>query len=127
MAGADLGIGASYDDLFYPDGSPLVCNPSEYPFSGGFLDIFGVLVTLDNGDVVDLFSWGVIPDGPSLNYGLSVLTGSDSEGWTSVDYLSDVRAAVPEPDFMWLFGAGVLGLFSWRRSSGLRRASHRLT
>ena len=121
VGGADLGIAASYDNLFYPDGSPVVCNPAEYPFSGGFLDIFGVMFALDNGDVVDLFSWGVMPGG--LSYGVSVLTGSDSEGWTSMDYLSDERAAVPEPNFMWLFGAGALGLFAWRRSVEARRES----
>ena len=121
VGGADLGIGASYDNLFYQDGSPLVCNPDEYPFSGGFLDIFGVMFDLDNGDVVNLFSYGAIPGGASLGFGASVLTGSDSAGWSTADYY-DVRAAVPEPNFMWLFGAGVLGLFARRRSAELRKA-----
>jgi len=123
VGGINQGIAASYDNLFYPDGSPVVCNPAEYPFSGGFLDIFGVMFALDNGDVVNLFSWGTIPGGPSLGFGLSVLTGSDSAGWTVADFSPDVRAAVPEPNFLWLFGAGVLGLFAWRRSVELRRAS----
>lgn len=116
VGGANLGIAASYDNLFYLTGSPQVCNPTEYPFSGGFLDVFGALFKLNNGDVVNLFSWGVIPGGPSLNFGLSVLTGSDSDGWSPIDAAYNVRAAVPEPKFLWLFGAGMLGLFAWRRS-----------
>lgn len=116
VGGADLGIAASYDNLFYLDGSPQVCNPAEYPFSGGFLDVFGALFTLKNGDVVNLFSYGA-----GLGFGLSVLTGSDSAGWSTVDY-DNVSAAVPEPSFLWLFGAGVLGLFAWRRSTEMRHA-----
>lgn len=114
VGGANHGIGASYDNLFYRAGSPVVCNPAEYPFSGGFLDTFGVLLTLDNHEVVNLFSWGVTPSG--LSYGLSVLQGSDSAGWAVKDFAGSVRAAVPAPNFLWLFGAGVLGLFTWRRS-----------
>lgn len=30
-------------------------------------------------------------------------------------------AYVAEPGFMWLFGAGLLGLFAWRRTLELRR------
>jgi hypothetical protein len=111
VGGINLGEAASYDNLFYLDGSPQVCNPNEYPFSGGFLDVFGTLFTLGNGDVVNLFSFGT-----DFGFGLQVLTGSDSAGWSTVDY-DNVSAAVPEPNFLWLFGAGVLGLFAWRRST----------
>lgn len=125
VGGADMGIAATYDNLFYLAGSPLVCNPDEWPFAGGFLDIFGVMFSLSNGDLVDLWSWGTIPGGSSMGYGMSVLTGSDSDGWTVVDGLYSVRAAVPEPDFLWLFGAAAVGLFAWRRSVETRkRASH---
>lgn len=106
----NLGIGASYDNLFYLAGSPQVCNPVEYLGSGGFLDVFGALFTLDNDDMVNLFSFGT-----DFGYGLQVLTGSDSAGWSAPDF-EFVSAAVPEPTFLWLFGAGVLGLFAWRRS-----------
>lgn len=119
VAGANKGIGASYDNLFYLGGSPQVCDPDEYPFSGGFLDVFGTLFTLKNGDVVNLFSYGT-----GLGFGLSVLTGSDGAGWSTADY-DNVSAAVPEPDFLWLFGAGVVGLFAWRRSKEMNTLAGR--
>src|SRR5699024_2179772 len=42
---------ASYDDLFYLYGAPIVCPPGQkhadgYKYPGGFLDIFGVMFTL---------------------------------------------------------------------------------
>ncbi|TAN03359.1 MAG: PEP-CTERM sorting domain-containing protein [Rhodanobacteraceae bacterium] len=45
---------------------------------------------------------------------------------TSLSQFSGVYAAVPEPRFMWIFGAALLGLFGWRRSieAGRQRASH---
>ena len=49
----------SYDNLFYPGGSPVTC--ATYPGAGGFLDIYGVLFTLANGDSVDLWSTGTFP------------------------------------------------------------------
>jgi hypothetical protein len=126
----------SYDDLFYASGSPLVCPPvgaTPYTFYGGFLDIFGVMFALDNGGVVGLWSDGVVPAnafGPGMptdagvTYGLSVFTAADGGGYTDgPGQFAGVTAAVPEPNFMWLFGAGVLGLFGWRRNAESRRAS----
>ncbi len=49
----------SYDNLIYLDGSPIVC--TGYPGSGGFLDVYGVLFTLDNGDTVDCGATGADP------------------------------------------------------------------
>ena len=46
----------SYDNLYYPGGSPVTC--ANYPASGGFLDVYGVLFKLSNNDVVDLWSNG---------------------------------------------------------------------
>lgn len=111
--------GVSYDNLFYANGSPLVClnlNPDgtttpAYPFSGGFLDIFGVMFTLDNGDLLGLWSNGVTPGG--LNYGFSLLTQVD--GAYIVGPTGTITASVPEPDYLWLLGAGLVGLFAWRR------------
>jgi len=114
----------TYSDLFYLGGSPQSC--WDYPFAGGMFDTYGVMFTLANGDVVDLWSDGslFVPTGTPvwLTYGFTVLTPDSSpEGFAIGDYqFSGVRAAVPEPDFLWLFGAGVLGLFAWRRSAETR-------
>ncbi|MGH7210102.1 MAG: hypothetical protein ACREF1_01380, partial [Acetobacteraceae bacterium] len=64
-------VAVSYDNLFYPDGSPITCG--GYPFSGGFLDVFGVMFELNNGDLVDLFSNGDVPSLGSLIYGAVVV------------------------------------------------------
>lgn len=114
--------GFSYDNLFYQDGSPLVCLGANgeilYPFHGGVLDIFGVMFTLDNGDLLGLWSNGDVED-VGLNYGYSVirpttsgyqLLGSQAEGVA--------LTAVPEPGAALLLGAGLLGVFAWRRSAG---------
>lgn len=124
----------TYSDLFYPAGSPQTC--WDYPFSGGYLDPYGVMLTLSNGDYVDLWSDGYTPPGflgPSwpggLTYGFALMEPNDSpEGYGLTDTaFGGVRLAVPEPDFLWLLGAGVLGLFAWRRSAEAhKRASQRI-
>ncbi|MBW7924146.1 MAG: hypothetical protein H3C59_05315 [Burkholderiaceae bacterium] len=120
-----LPVGAglnSYDNLFYADGSPLVCppvGPTPYEFYGGFLDIFGVLFTLGNGDLVHLWSDGVTtkgafgPDWPGgLTFGLNVYTPSDGGYNLKSQQFAGAFAAVPEPGIMWLFGAALLGLLA---------------
>ena len=117
----DHGV-TTYTELFYAGGSPQTC--WDYPFAGGFLDPYGVMFTLSNGDVVDLFSFGdtFVPTWAKvyLQYGFEVI--DPSNGGTLLDpEFGGVRAAVPEPEFPWLFGAAVLGLFAWRRSAETRR------
>ncbi len=106
----------TYDDLFYPDGSPRTC--WDYPFSGGFLDPYGVMFTLDNGGFVDLWSDGFMSPG-GLTYGFAVILPDTSAGGNRVSdfQFSGVHAAVPEPNFVWLFGAALLALFAWRRNA----------
>ncbi|MGH7143751.1 MAG: PEP-CTERM sorting domain-containing protein [Planctomycetota bacterium] len=121
----------SYDNLFYATGSPLVCPPAPppplYTFHGGFLDIFGVMFALNNGDVVGLWSDGFVPPdvfGTSggLTYGLALFTPTAGGGYTRSAYqFAGAMAAVPEPGFLWVFGAGLLGLFAWRRSVERKR------
>jgi hypothetical protein len=126
----------SYDNLFYANGSPLVCppvGPTPYTFYGGFLDIFGVMFALDNGDVLGLWSDGLVPAnafGPGtpgeagVTYGLTLFTAAAGGGYAEgPSQFAGVTASVPEPDSIWLFGAGMLGLFAWRRSAESRRAS----
>lgn len=129
--------GVSYDNLFYPTGSPLICfvdGSLVYPFSGGYLDLMGVMFALDNGDFLDLWSFGNTAPGffgpgwpGGLTYGMKLIQ-SDGNGGYFVDpnAIPFATLSVPEPNFLWLFGAAVLGLFAWRRSSEARRKTLRL-
>lgn len=118
----------SYDNLFYAAGSPLVCPPVSagggvgYPFSGGFLDIYGLMFELSDGGFVGLWSDGVLPGG--LTYGLDVFVpNADGSVALQSSQFSGVYAAVPEPRFMWLFGAALLGFFMWRRFVEARKSA----
>lgn len=109
--------GISYDNLFYSGvGSPDVC--PGYPGFGGFLDIYGVVFALDNGDLVDFFSNGAIPPPPvavPLNYGAVVMESTDM-GTTVIDNVSDgVSAQVPEPGSLLLLGSFLIGAAALRR------------
>jgi hypothetical protein len=129
--------GVSYDNLFYPTGSPLICfvdGSLVYPFSGGLFDLMGVMFALDNGDYLDLWSFGnTAPnfffDGwpGGLTYGMKLIQ-SDGNGGYFVDpnAVPFATVSVPEPNFLWLLGAAVLGLFAWRRSSEVRRKTSRI-
>lgn len=117
--------GVSYNNLFYSDGSPMLClldGTPIYPFSGGFLDIMGVMFVLDNGDFLDLWSFGYTPPGfvdaswpGGLVYGMKLIQPITGGGYQVLAAPPFATASVPEPNFLWLLGAGVLGLFEWRR------------
>lgn len=115
----------TYDDLFYADGSPATC--WDYPFFGGFLDPYGVMFSLSNGGYLDLWSFGVVsagffgPGSGGLTYGMAVIQSVPGGGYEVLAGAPFATASVPEPDFLWLFGAGVLGLFAWRRSAEMRK------
>lgn len=125
----------SYDNLFYAGGSPLVCPPvgaHPYTFHGGFLDIFGAMFALnDNAGhtfYLDLWSAGVTSPGfyfptwpGGLTYGFNVIQKVDGVYTVTASQPFGVAAAVPAPDFVWLFGAGLLGLFAWRLALERRR------
>ena len=98
------GEGTSYDNLYYPGGSPIVC--PDYPGSGGFLDVYGVMFKLSNGFTVDLYSNGTVAPGQPLYYGVVVINESGT--------IVDARLAVPEPGSVVLLGVGLLGLAAWR-------------
>lgn len=112
--------GVSYDDLAYLDGSPIVC--TGYPGSGGFLDVYGVLFTIDDGGTpytVDLWSNGRGPHLPPLSYGAAVINSAD----TIIHYQSGgLTASVPEPAAIAVLSIGLLGLgvAARRRRSTLR-------
>lgn len=118
----------TFDNLFYASGSPFTCLNIDangnttigYPFKGGFLDVYGVVFTLDNGDLLDLWSNGVMP-GLGLNYGVILFAPAAQDYTVLASQFNGAMAAVPAPGFLWLFGAGLLGLFAWRRSIEKKR------
>ena len=96
--------GFSYDNLFYPAGSPQAA--TDYPFSGGVFDIYGVVFTLLDGNAVNLWSNGDFGGGATYVVGVT-------NGLTVLDYVGDVSltAAVPEPATwaMMIIGFGAVG------------------
>jgi len=102
--------GFSYDNLFYPGGSPQTA--SSYPFGGGVLDIYGVVFTLSGGDSVNLWSNGDMGNG-IVTYGAGV-----TDGTNVLDY-ETVSGSVPEPASWALMLIGVAGV------GGAMRASRR--
>lgn len=117
--------GVSYDNLFYPTGSPLICYINGdlfWDYAGGFVDLMGVMFTLDNGNFVDLWSFGNTapgtfgPNGPSgLVYGMQVIHPIGDGQYEVLPGPPFATASVPEPNFLWLLGASLIGLFAWRR------------
>ena len=98
----------TYDNLFWPGGSPQTA--SDYPPHGGFLDIYGLMFSLGNGRIADLWSNGVNASGV-VDYGAAVATSN-----TALDYVgSGVSATVPEPASVWILLVGLFGLLFWHR------------
>ncbi|HEX5262037.1 MAG TPA: PEP-CTERM sorting domain-containing protein [Phenylobacterium sp.] len=107
----------TYNNLFFPDGSPIDC---AYPFSGTFLDVFGVAFTVAGGYTVDLWGDGAEPV-IGLTYGVGVTNGQGL-----LDYQFDGvsgTASVPEPSTWALMLMGFGGLaWSLRRTRSRDRA-----
>ena len=92
----------SYDNLLYPGGSPQTA--SDYPFQGGFVDIYGLLFDIGGGEVVNFWSNGVTPGNDFVDYGAAVATSA-----TALDYVGGGVTATPEPGTLYLLGTGLLG------------------
>ncbi len=105
----------SYDNLFYPGGSPQTA--TDYPLHGGFLDIYGLLFDIGGGRVVDLWSNGDVTGTGQIDYGVAVATAA-----TSLDYVSGGVSASPEPSAICLLGSGLLGMLVWRRRATRRNS-----
>jgi PEP-CTERM motif len=107
----------TYDNLYYPNGSPQTA--SDYPFQGGFLDIYGLAFDIGGGTVVDIFSNGTMSGIGPFDYGVVVATSA-----TALDYVaggvSVSAAATPEPSAFILLGSGLAGMLAWRRRSAVK-------
>lgn len=120
----------SYDNLFYSgSGAPLTCLPTltTPTFPGGYFDNYGVMFSLSNGDIVDMYSNGQPPAGAvsaaaltgdaptNAIYGV-VVWADGVEDKTSEGGLS---LTVPEPStwVMMILGFAGLGFAGYRKSS----------
>lgn len=102
--------GLSYDNLFYPGGSPQTA--TDYPPHGGFLDIYGLLFDIGGGRVANIWSNGDLSGTGhgAIDYGFAVVTPS-----TTLDYIGNGVAVSPEPGTVALLGGGLLVLLFLRR------------
>jgi hypothetical protein len=105
--GGTPGTSLSYDNTYYPDGAPVVC--TDYPFSGGFVDVYGVLFKLSDGKVAGLWSNGVQPK-VGLNYGVAVADATNTYDYVGGVNATASAAAVPLPAAAWMGLTTLAGL-----------------
>ncbi len=103
--------GFTYDNLFFPDGSPIDC--TTFPFTGTIIDDYGAAFTTAGGYTVNLWGDGDLHGPGTTAYGIDVLKNSVLLS-TSFDGLNG--GAVPEPSTWMLMLMAFAGL-----GLGLRR------
>ena len=92
----------TFDNLLWPGGAPQTA--SDYPASGGFVDIYGLMFDIGNGQVVDFWSNGTFVPGGPFDYGVAVATSAEA-----LDYTGGVGLA-PEPSSLVMLATGALGV-----------------
>jgi PEP-CTERM motif-containing protein len=100
----------SYDNLFYAGGlAPITCIGVP---PGGYFDDYGVMLTLANGDLVDVYSNGGAGSGL---YGAVVLVDGAAD-YTSAGGLSLTAAPEPSTWAMMMLGFAGLGFAGYRKA-----------
>jgi len=103
----------TFDNLFWPNGSPATASGPEWAaYKGGFLDVYGLMFTIDGGYAANFWN---VQDG---DYGLAVATSqTDPAARTQLDYVTSGVSVVPEPSTyaMVLAGLACVGYSMWRR------------
>lgn len=106
----------TYTNLFYLGGyAPITC--PDYPFSGGYFDVYGLMFKLSNGYIVDIYSNGVMP-GAGLTYGAVVIDPNFAVALNDGD--GAMVGGVPEPSSCCLVALGIVGTVVMRKRA-LRR------
>ena len=112
----------SYDNLFYAAAdAPITCLTVP---AGGFLDGYGVLFTLEDGTVVDMYGFG--GSGNSIYGAVVWQAGASSPDYTSAyDFGTGLTLTVPEPSTwaMMVLGFAGLGFAGYHRSRKAARAA----
>lgn len=103
----------TYDNLFYPDGAPDVCNDDVL---GGFLDVLGAFLTLNNGDVINLWADSGT-SATSILYGFALAAPEQGDfAYKAIDYSPNtLTMTAREPASLWLFATALLGGLAFSR------------
>lgn len=113
----------SYDNLLYldPSGAPDTCDDG---ITGGFLDVFGLMLTVESpngqetGDL-NLWSDGGGPNVSSIYGGAFV---DSNGGLDDYEFEGVTMTPTPEPPAWTLLGVGMLGLMALRLRKSAARA-----
>lgn len=103
----------TYNNLYFADGSPIDC---DFPFTGTFVDVFGLAFTVAGGYTVNLWGDGDMFGPGTTTYGVGVTDGSRALAY-EFNGVDAMAAAVPEPSSYALFSAGIFGMLAWRKRS----------
>ncbi|MFP5406420.1 MAG: PEP-CTERM sorting domain-containing protein, partial [Gammaproteobacteria bacterium] len=106
--------GVSYNNLFFPNGSPIDC--TTFPFTGTVLDVFGLAFSVAGGYTVNLWGDGDLHGPGTTTYGIKVIHGSGLIA-NHFDGVNVTAATVPVPGSFALLGVGLLGMLALRRRS----------